>query len=73
MNETEDKLPIDVNLSLDTIKVPKMPNDILFPSELNKQLRENIQVGCTTLFLHSNYSYQIRKLGQGFVQIYSVN
>ncbi|XP_044739932.1 coiled-coil domain-containing protein 13 [Chrysoperla carnea] len=61
MNETEDKLPIDVNLSLDAIKVPRMPNDILFPSELNKQLRENVQVGCMALSLHSSYSYQTMK------------
>lgn len=44
MNEQEDTLKIPENLDISKIDIHEIPDDVMFPDELNRFLREQIRV-----------------------------
>lgn len=45
-------LTISDNLNLDNLSVPNIPDDIVFPNELNNYLRQQVQVTIIISFIY---------------------
>lgn len=44
-HKSKNTLKVCEDLELEKVSVPNLPKDILFPDELNKYLRDQVQVG----------------------------